>query len=672
MPDVNAGHKMAEFPAMPSTVMSLYNRGLIRPLDYQFARFLHQHLQMQKQGTVHDELVIILATLVSYQLGKGHSCVNLAKLPFPLFECFSDKGKVADKKMQEGDTPLQGFELPELEELIKVLQQSSLVTLDERPAPLRLNGQRLYLYRYWIYEKEVGEKIGLLLENKPGPINFISSCESDGDTVQAREALASSREAFRRLFPNDDDNPWPSLAAALALKNKLTIISGGPGTGKTTTVTRTLTLLIEAAARKNQSLLIQLAAPTGKAAARLSESIINARQNISAEAEVLAQLPNFATTLHRLLGVIPGRYQYRHHAGNPLHLDILLVDEASMIDLPMMHALLDALPPHAALILLGDKDQLASVAPGSVLADLCKGSERSKLSVNTSDYVEALTGFTPGTDGLLPDNSMANSLCLLRKSYRFDEFSPIGIAAREINAGNYKGLQNFWCDDSEPKADQGDLCFYPSGSKYSKVVMQDIVGHYRDFVKTCQQDGGEKAAELLEKFTDFQVLCATRDGPQSVEFINQMVESALFKQGVIPIDGWYAGCPVMITENNYGQRLFNGDIGIVLRDIGETEGLKVFFPADLTEGDVRPRVFSTRRLPAFSKVFAMTVHKSQGSEFDEIVFVLPDRDSSVLTRELVYTGVTRAKRVCRILVNKGVLRDAVKKRVLRDSGLKFS
>ena len=668
MPDVNAGHKMAEFPAMPSTVMSLYSRGLIRPLDYQFARFLYQHLQMQEKITVHDELVIILATLVSYQLGKGHSCVNLAQLPFPLFEYFPDKGKVADKKMQEGDALLQDFELPELDELIKVLQQSSLVTLDERPAPLRLNGQRLYLYRYWIYEKEVSEKIGRLLENKPGPINSTSSRESDGDTVQ----LASSREAFRRLFPNNDDNPWPSLAAALALKNKLTIISGGPGTGKTTTVTRTLTLLIEAAARQNQSLLIQLAAPTGKAAARLSESIINARQNISAEAEVLAQVPNFATTLHRLLGVIAGRYQYRHHAGNPLHLDVLLVDEASMIDLPMMHALLDALPPHAALILLGDKDQLASVAPGSVLADLCKGSQRSKLSVNTSDYVEALTGFTPGADGLLQDNSMANSLCLLRKSYRFDELSPIGIAAREINVGNYKGLQHFWCDDSEPKTDQGDVCFYPSDSKHSKAVMQDIVERYRDFVKACQQGGGEKAAELLEKFTAFQVLCATRDGPKSVEFINQMVESALFKQGVIPVDGWYAGCPVMITENNYGQRLFNGDVGIVLRDIDGGKGLKVFFSADLAEGDAKPRVFSTRRLPAFSKVFAMTVHKSQGSEFDEIVFVLPDRDSPVLTRELVYTGITRAKRVCRVLANKGVIRDAVKRRVLRDSGLGFS
>ncbi|MBV1873999.1 MAG: ATP-binding domain-containing protein, partial [Gammaproteobacteria bacterium] len=327
---------------------------------------------------------------------------------------------------------------------------------------------------------------------------------------------------------------------------------------------------------------------------------------------------------------------------------------------------------HAALILLGDKDQLASVAPGSVLADLCKGSQPSKLSVNTSDYVKALTGFTPGSDGFLQDHSMANSLCLLRKSYRFDELSPIGIAAREINVGNYKGLQHFWCDDSEPKTDQGDVCFYPSGSKHSKAVMQDIVERYRDFVKACQQGGGENAAELLKKFTAFQVLCATRDGPQSVEFINQMVESALFKQGAIPVDGWYAGCPVMITENNYGHRLFNGDVGIVLRDVDEGKGLKVFFPADLAEGDARPRAFSTRRLPAFSKVFAMTVHKSQGSEFDEIVFVLPDRDSSVLTRELVYTGVTRAKRVCRVLVNKGVLRGAVKRRVLRDSGLEFS
>ncbi len=442
----------------------------------------------------------------------------------------------------------------------------------------------------------------------------------------------------------------------MALLNRLTVISGGPGTGKTTTVTKLLALLVEAARPRGPRIV--LAAPTGKAAARLSDAIKSARQRLECSDEVREAIAAEASTIHRLLGVIPGRTGFRHDARNPLHLDVLVVDEASMVDVPLMARLLAALPPHARLILLGDKDQLASVEAGSVLGDICNRGEAPGFSPERRGQLEALGLPLDAGEGNNTLPPMADSLVVLTRSYRFGAASGIGNLARAVNRGDGAEGQRICADAAYPDA------------TWLEVRATDLAAHIGEraleaYTPYLQLQDDPAAA--LEAFNRFRLLCALREGPFGVAQVNRAVEQALQQRGHIrPSETFYAGRPIMITRNDHALRLYNGDIGLILPDPESGGRLRAFFPT--SDGSLRRLLLS--RLPAHETVYAMTIHKSQGSEFDHCVVILPDTDIPILTRELIYTGITRARERVELWGRADLFAGATRRRIERSSGLR--
>lgn len=608
----------------------LQNNGQIRALDYFFAEFVFD-LQKDHQGKNETLLVSCLAALVSSQLGAGHSCVHLDKLAQTGFWA---------------DLPNKSAFPEDCFKVIEILKKSPVVSCEgvTSVAPLCLDGSRLYLYRYWYYEHQVAFHLKALIAQP-----------------KKTACLPVLLPLLDALFPKNENNPWPRLAAALALRQGFLLISGGPGTGKTTTVTGILALLCAEAKQAGLKPLIQLAAPTGKAAARLSQSIVAAKAKLNIAPDILLNIPHQAITLHRLLGGLPQSQKFRFNRENPLHLDILLIDEASMIDLPMMCAVLDALPAHAQLILLGDKDQLSSVEPGSVLAELCVH-HNDRLNPVVSAFVEQCTGFSPGTDDALAETSLANGLCQLRWSYRFSEASGIARLARSVNAGE----DVVYADYPHTENLLEDVVLFPPAQLEHCLAI--VLERYLSFIKTCQQNDTEPV-RLLEALSSFQVLCATREGRFGVNEINTWMENALRKAGLIRQTDYYAGCPILITQNSHAQQLYNGDVGLVLTDPDNKNELCVYFPPQDVGQNQTPRQFFLSRLPGHEKVYAMTVHKSQGSEFDEVVILYPEQDNPVLSRELLYTAITRARKRCRILADPRLLNASIKRKTRRDSGL---
>ncbi|MCK0744174.1 exodeoxyribonuclease V subunit alpha [Chromohalobacter nigrandesensis] len=611
--------------------------GWLRALDAHFVRFLAKH---DAQAPAE---VLLAAALASHQLGRGHVCLALSR-------ALSAPRDVLSLPPLEENAPQAEVPLPEdfLQGLDSATWAARLAAspLVAPPGPgttpLVLAGERLYLRRYWSAERAVATHLGERL-GRPLPVD------------------ASLAEPLARLFAANaapDDTPdWQKVACTLALRNRLTIISGGPGTGKTTTVTRLLALLQTQAlssAESSHGLRIQLAAPTGKAAARLSESIAGAVQGLDVGDDVKAALPREALTLHRLLGARPDTRRFRHHAGHPLSLDLLVVDEASMVDLELMAALLEAMPAEARLILLGDKDQLASVEAGSVLGDLCANALDQSYSPHACDVLERLAGISMTADaGCSP---LADHVVMLRKSYRFDAHSGIGALAAATNAGDVAAFRQAW------DAGYADIQWL-SASRDQAAVERAALAGYRDLYRRIA--AGATPTEALERLGDFQVLCALKRGPWGVEGLNARIATRLWREGFIDDhQGWYAGRPVMVTRNDPQLGLYNGDIGIVLPDPEAQQHLRVFFAT--ADG---ARAVLPSRLEACETVFAMTVHKSQGSEFGHVLFVLPEHANPILTRELVYTGITRAKR--RLTLAGGdarVMDSALQRRVVRDSG----
>ncbi len=496
-----------------------------------------------------------------------------------------------------------------------ILEKSGLLENGERTA-------RLYLARYQQHEASVAQALRRLASQEKMP--------ADANKLRA------DLDALFTAGPQDRQR----LAALLAQFRALTLVSGGPGTGKTTTVVKMLALLqaqeISRHSRESGNdvgLRILLAAPTGKAAQRLSESIRSAKQKLALPAEVIAAIPETAQTLHRLLGAQGDTGRFRHDEKNPLACDLLLVDEASMIDLGLMQALLAALPEKARLVLLGDRDQLASVEAGSVFGDLCAGAGMSAaLSAQLSGFaVEVSAG---NESSLLGDCRVE-----LTHSYRFAPGSGIATLASAARTGNASDfLQAF---------DQGaDVARIAATS-----LREKIHAAYSGF-RAAAHDAD--AAAAFAAFLKFRVLCAHRQGAAGVEGLNALME--------VGQPQWYAGRPVIVRANDYALRLFNGDIGICLPT---PEGLRVFF--ETAPGEFR--VLAPGRLPAHESAWAMTVHQSQGSEFDEVLLVLPEVVSAVLDRPLIYTAVTRAKSRFSLCAEDAVLNVALATLPQRESGL---
>ncbi|MFB4394382.1 MULTISPECIES: exodeoxyribonuclease V subunit alpha [unclassified Pseudomonas] len=647
-------------------------RGWLRALDRAFVSFLEERVP----GS--DPLLLLAAALASHQLGHGHVCLDLEQaLAEPDF---------ALSLPPEGDALVGPLLLPsqlllglDLETWRQRIVGSELVALGDTPGqgarPLVLSGLRLYLRRYWRYERSIDATLHQRLQ-----------------THQAVSADLPTRLAqlFEEGAPGDQVD-WQKLACALATRAAFSIVTGGPGTGKTTTVVRLLALLQAPAVEQGRPLRIRLAAPTGKAAARLTESIGQQVERLQVGDEVRAQIPTEVSTVHRLLGSRPGSRHFRHHAGNPLPLDVLVVDEASMIDLEMMANLLDAMPPLARLVLLGDKDQLASVEAGAVLGDLCRDAEDGCYSPATQAWLEQVGGQSLANSGLKPGdeqlNPLAQQVVMLRHSRRFGEGSGIGQLARLVNRQQAQAARDLL---SLPPDDVFGLSLRGEQDRaFDRFLLDGLnrgadgpqgyrhylrsIGRLRPAPGTAADDPRWEhwAGEVLRSFEDFQLLCAVRKGPWGVVGLNERVARVLGAAGLIDNQQmWYEGRPVLVTRNDYGLGLMNGDIGIALR-LPDEQGeplLRVAFPRNDGAGGVRFVLPS--RLNEVETVFAMTVHKSQGSEFSHTALVLPDALNPVLTKELVYTGITRAKHCFSLIEPRvGVFEEAVARKVRRISGL---
>ncbi|WP_223546076.1 exodeoxyribonuclease V subunit alpha [Pseudomonas sp. A-B-19] len=651
-------------------------RGWLRALDKAFVVFLHE------LAPEDDPLVLLAAALISHQLGHGHVCLDL-------FETLKEPD-FALSLPPEGDVQGGAMLLPS--QLLgsldgahwcKVLAASNLVALaadsrdNVRDRPLVLSGKRLYLRRYWAYERRIDLSLReRLAEHESTPNDLLQRLTGLFGPARSGEVI-----------------DWQKLACALATRSAFSIVTGGPGTGKTTTVVRLLALLQAPAVEAGTPLRIRLAAPTGKAAARLTESISQQVRTLKVTEEIREKIPSDVTTVHRLLGSRPGTRHFRHHAGNRLPLDVLVVDEASMIDLEMMANLLDALPAHARLVLLGDKDQLASVEAGAVLGDLCRDAEAGWYSPQTRQWLETVSGENLQASGLQEDvqgtHPLAQQVVMLRHSRRFGEGSGIGQLARWVNQQQPEEARKLLSARSHDDV----YCLALKGEQDRALERLLLDGHgegpqgYRHYLSVLRNQRPpldspledsrwiDWARQVLQAFDAFQLLCAVRKGPWGVEGLNQRVTDALLRARLIDSDQqWYEGRPVLMTRNDYGLGLMNGDIGIALK-LPEQDGhengkqvLRVAFPRNDGQGGVRFVLPS--RLNDVETVYAMTVHKSQGSEFAHTALILPDALNPVLTKELIYTGITRAKDWFTLIESRaGVFEEAVKRRVKRLSGL---
>lgn len=614
-----------------SVLASLQAAGELSPLSVVFARFVARHCYVDE-----DSLLVLSAALLSERNQKGDVCVDLARYAQQiLFPALGEYEAVV---------------APDVTTWQQRLLASACVGGPGDQAPMIIEDGRLYLQRFWLYECAVYEAISARLGDRP---------------LLHQERL---QEGLQRLFPeqssgNANSPDWQKLATALAVSRRFAVISGGPGTGKTTTVVKVLALLFE----QNPALRIRLAAPTGKAAARMVESIRSARQRLTLTPQIAALLPDEASTLHRLLAYQDGNgfRGFRHNRQNPLLLDCLVIDEASMIDLPLMWSLLEACPTDMRIILLGDRDQLASVEAGNVLGDITGHGQALHYSQDMAAWLQTVTGIEAKSLPVATDvPAIANSLALLRTSHRFAADSGIGALASAVNNGEVDQAQELLRSAS---TDVNELAFSdivwltpPVNSRtvLHSQVLQWALAQYRLYFD-CKE-----VAQALSAFAKARILCAAHEGPLGERELNRLVAERLRMAGLLTGGDETHGTPVMVTVNDYEMGLFNGDIGLLWRS--EHGELEACFP-DL-DGAVRH--IPATSLPEHVSAWAMTVHKSQGSEFDEVLLILPsEAKSPLLLRELVYTGITRAR--TRLLLHSSLesLAKACRTPVQRSSGL---
>nr|WP_145595508.1 exodeoxyribonuclease V subunit alpha [Yersinia aleksiciae] len=619
-------------------MMALLNQALgdhlLRPLDLQFSRMI---------AGDNNPMLQLAAAILSAEAGAGHVCLPLSYLQPDLL--FGGRQSALSQALW------QAAGAPDESRWVQALNNSPAVSDGSQPTPLILQNNRLYLQRMWQYEGDV--------------VRFIASDSTAAWVNEPRDVNETLlRTTLDRLFGlAGTEVDWQKVAAAVAATRRISVISGGPGTGKTTTVAKLLTALIQLS--QGQRLRIQLAAPTGKAAARLTESLGNAIRQLVLTDDERKLFPDQASTLHRLLGAQPNSQRLRYHRGNPLNLDVLVVDEASMVDLPMMARLIAALPAKAQVIFLGDRDQLASVEAGAVLGDICRFAEWGYSELRAEQLARltgcSLLGVIPIGDVPTDAVNVRDSLCLLRKSYRFDEKSGIGQLALAVNAGkSNKALSVLSSTYSDIE------CFSLADSDDYQVLLEDCAAGYQHYLQLATS--GAHAVDVLAAFDRYQLLCALRTGPFGVSGLNERIEQLLHRKRFIerasgPSGRWYVGRPVMIGLNDSALGLFNGDIGIALYD---SEGeLRVHF--QLPDGNIKS--VQPSRLPSHETAYAMTVHKSQGSEFEHTALILPNTFMPVLTRELVYTAITRARQRLTLYCSHAVLSHAIRTPTQRRSGL---
>ena len=610
-----------------NNIRHLYANNLLQDIDIQFADLL----STLAGKTASQELALAAVLVSNTTSSEKHICLDLrSAADRPLAALFAE---IPDKALGQ----LTRTRTPALDIWTAALKASPVVGPPGAYRPLVLDGEnRLYLYRYWAYEHSLA---GILLDR------------ADADRPPVDAALLAA--GLKRYFPESGQTPdWQRVAAYTAVTGRLAIISGGPGTGKTHTVTNILALLLE----QEESLRIAVCAPTGKAAARVQESIKKSKQGLPCPPQLLTRIPETATTIHRLLGVKQDSNQFYHDHRNRLPVDVLIVDEASMVSLALMTKLLQATPEPCRVILLGDRNQLASVEAGAVLGDICAAADTGNFSKTFCERYAAM-----GADGIRPECSARNAAlsdCAVELfySYRFDASSTIGTVSQAVNAGESDAAMESMAQDATGAITRrrlpapGDLV-----ARLNALFDSGYAGLF----------SAPGVAEAYAALENFRILCSHRRGPYGIDGINRRMEAILHARGLVdPAQPDYRGRPIMINRNDYNLQLYNGDIGIVWPDAEGTA--RVWFP-DRAGGF---RALSPARLPAHETVYAMTIHKSQGSEFDRVVVILPDVASPVFTRELIYTGITRARRQVTVGANDDTFAAAVRARVARRSGLR--
>ncbi len=593
--------------------------------------------------------VVVATALAARAPRMGHTCLDLATVATSAAaEVEGDRGVPGPGGIDDlpwpTDIPAWQAALA-ASPLVEVLADGRPPEVASTPPrPLALHGTRLYLERYLAYERQVAAELQRRAAAPP-----IDSPLPDARRAELLQALVP-------LAPGEPATDSPQWSAATAgASRRLSVIVGGPGTGKTQTVAALLALL--RAGDPSGRLRIALAAPTGKAAARMGEAFhavaAQLRQSTLPDVDGLADELDGAraTTVHALLGARPGTVRMRHHAGHPLVEDVVIVDETSMVSLPLMARLLDAIGPEARVILVGDPGQLASVEAGSVLGDIA------------GPAIDAAIGAHPA-----PAGPLAACVSVLSRSFRFPPGSPIDRFARAVRAGDAASAVAL-LSAAQADADAGAMDLGVDGLRLAwidapgddpdaRAVVVEEVGGAAERVRDLAERG--EVDEALEALSDVRVLCAHRRGPFGVSGWNRLVEDALAAAKPLA-PGFYLGRPVLISATDRANGLFNGDLGVVVAAPG---GARVAFPG--AEG---PRLLAPVRLDSVETVHAMTIHKSQGSEFDHVVVVLPPPDSRLATRELLYTAVTRARRVVTLVGSAAAVERAVTQRVVRASGL---
>ncbi|MCK9489361.1 MAG: exodeoxyribonuclease V subunit alpha [Xanthomonadales bacterium] len=598
-----------------SLLHALAKAGALRTLDHALA----QSLRRLDPDT--PDAVLAAAALASLAVAAGHAGFDPAE-PQRLVEAPID--------------------WPTPEAWRQALESSRWVACPETgdaesaaDAPLVFEHGLVYLRRYREYERRLAEGLCRVGRVAPDPVEAPVGAEGQGGQVPAHLA-----GLFDQLFPDAaSGEDLQAQAAAAALRHSLLLVTGGPGTGKTTTITRMLVLLVAQALQAGAAPpRIALAAPTGRAAERMAESVrnaVHALMDAGIDPALCAHLPTAGTTLHRLLGTIPDSPSFRHHGDNPLPLDLVVVDEASMIDLPLMAKLVEAVPDGARLVLLGDPDQLPSVEAGDVLAGILRAAEGSR---DSGDFPAHHVHLTRGW----------------RQSAELD-LAPLAAAVREGDSETALALLR--------SGELSGVHFHEGNADPLRTHRDHLLAHWSELADASDP------AEALAKANGLRILTAVREGPQGARSLNARIEELLAgtRRGAGPASAggrYFHGRLLLITENSYRHRLFNGDIGICLRD--ESGTVMAWFPGDNPQN---PRPFHPAALPAHDSAFAMTVHKAQGSEFDEVWLVLPSRENRVLSRELVYTGMTRARGQLHLAGSADVIAQALPQHAGRWSGL---
>jgi exodeoxyribonuclease V alpha subunit len=586
------------------------DQGDLTHLDVYFAEFM-----AELSATDDAQLVNVLANLAHAQ-SQQHSCLDISSRTDLIAKLVSldTVTTIVASERGEANTPL-----------VLVKARDDLVLL--------------YLQRYYQYETEIVRQLAA--------------------RNQQTETSTAFLPMLDELFPASSDadveatTDWQKVAAFQALTRQLTIITGGPGTGKTSTVVKILAAYLSHSNEENSKQnsndenrakppKIRLAAPTGKAASRLAQSIEGAINQLPEN--LRAGIPTDVSTLHRLIGTRGDGRPNRHHRGNPLNVDLLILDEVSMIDVVMFNNVLQALPPHASLILLGDPKQLPSVDNGSVLSDLCEIQTGYSQDESSRINKALATNITP----VNKPNELSNAYCELKRSYRFSDIEGIGALAKSVRLGEIPDQQS-----------NDQIHFVTAFSEVT--IITSMLDGYASYL-SCLTDSSNHQ-QILTAFDRYQMLTPMREGDFSVHALNQLIMDKLNPSGSL----FYHGKPIIISRNDYNLKLFNGDVGICLKS--DDDNYVVIFK---DEGD-NVKTYLASRLPAHEACYAMTVHKSQGSEFNHVGVVIPPSDQrqreELLSRELIYTAITRAKSFVTLFSTKKSLATAIERRNHRLTGL---